>query len=293
MTIYIDAIWLLNFGFDTLLLMWTLLLMKEKLIWWRVILGGLIGSATVWLYITPYAYLLDIFWIKIAISLLMVAMIMSIRKWRKFLVALITFYLVTFLAGGMLFGLHSLLNSHTSMVLESTHANVNLYGDEVSWLFVVAAFPITFILMKVFTRNIKVIQYFAKQQVQAVCEINSYRLPLVGFVDTGNQLTDPLTGTPIVIISIDRLEKILPDEMLRMIRAGLSPESDLPHEWQERMRVIPYKVVGHDRNVMLAFKPDFFEIDGRHCACLIAFTTDRLSNKSQYNAIIHPELMVG
>ncbi len=288
---YIDVVWFLNFCFDALLLLWTSLILKQKIIKWRIAVGGLIGSATVWLFITPFSYLLDNFFIKVAVSLLMV-LINSRLTWRKILQYVCTFYLVTFLAGGLLFGLHNLLNSSVSSDLGSAHSNINLYGDRISWLFVIVAFPLTYILVKLFASNVKLANFFQHQIISAVCQINEMRFEIDGLVDTGNQLIDPVSRAPVVIVSLKGSQAILlPQGVIEMMEKGLVTDAIIPIEWQRRMRVIPYKVVGSDSNVLFAFKPDFFEINQQRRNCLISFTKQKLSSVSHYNAIIHPDLV--
>ncbi len=291
MVVYIDAIWLLNFGFDSLLLLWTGLVLKQKTSLWRILLGGLVGSATVIVYVTPYSYLLDIIAVKIAISVLMILIKCGRVNWRELLKTLTTFYVVTFAAGGMLYGLHSLFSSHVSSTINSAHSSVNLYGDKTSWIFVVTAFPLTYLFIKSFTSNIKVAQFFQQQQVKATCLIDGIQLELDGFIDTGNQLLDPVSRAPIVIISLKDFNKVLPDELGMVLKMGIEKSADLPAIWQNRMRIIPYKVVGNDSKLLVAFKPDSFEINHSQKRCLVSFTEQTLSHQSHYNAIIHPDLI--
>ncbi len=291
MVVYIDAIWLLNFGFDSLLLLWTGLILKQKTSWWRIVLGGLIGSATVIIYVTPYSYLLDIIAVKIGISVLMIVIKCGFVNWRVLLKTLITFYVVTFVAGGMLYGLHSLFSSHVSSTINSAHSSVNLYGDRASWIFVVAAFPLTYLFLKSFSSTIKVAQFFQQQQIKATCLIDGFQLELDGLIDTGNQLSDPVSKAPIVIISLKEFKKTLPDELIAILKMGIGMSADLPELWKNRMRVIPYKVVGNDHSLLVAFKPDSFEINHQQKRCLVSFTEQQLSSQSNYNAIIHPDLM--
>ena len=80
MTIYIDAIWFLNWIFDTSLLIWTAVLLKNQINWIRVVTGGLIGSLIIWLYVTPYSYLADQIWFKCLFSILMVLTAFGFRS---------------------------------------------------------------------------------------------------------------------------------------------------------------------------------------------------------------------
>lgn len=287
---YIDVIWLLNLCFDTLLLIWTAAILKRKFRYWRAFAGGLFGSATVWLYITPYSFLIDIIPIKIGISIVMILIFQGIRHYKSVITNLITFYLVTFLAGGLLYGLHNLISVNTSTVFESTTSNLNLYGDPVSWSFVLLSFPLTFILLKYFSGNIRVIKFNKNHHAKASCQINDIHFELAGLVDTGNQLRDPISRLPVVIVSFEKMGQVLPEQIKDLVDREDVFNLNLDEKWQQKLRVVPYKVVGRSQNILIAFKPDRFVIQDQEKDCLISFTREKLFGHEDLNAILHPDL---
>jgi stage II sporulation protein GA (sporulation sigma-E factor processing peptidase) len=280
----------LNLCFDTLLLIWTAAILKRKFQYRRAFAGGLFGSATVWLYITPYAFLIDIIPIKVVISVLMILIFLGIQRFKTIISNLITFYLVTFLAGGLLYGLHNLFSVNTSSAFKNSTSNLNLYGDQVSWAFILISFPLTFILLKYFSGNLRVLKFNQHHHAKASCQINEICFELAGLIDTGNQLRDPISRLPVVIVSFEKMGQVLPEQIKELIDREDVFNLNLDEKWQQKIRIVPYKVVGNSRNLLIAFKPDSFIIQNQERNCLISFTKEKLFGQEELNAILHPDL---
>lgn len=300
MKIYIDAIWLLNAVFDSLLLCWSALLLKDKVNWIRIFSGGLAGSMIIWLYITPYAYLADQIWLKGCFSFLMVLVSFGFRTPGIFLKRLLTLYAVTFMSGGILLGCYYFFNFKAAGYLNGFASGSGSFGDPVSWLFVILGFPLAWHFTKKHIQVLELANWSDRQSVLLRLVLNGLTIEAKGLVDTGNQLMDPLTGSPVCILSIHGKEKLLPKEVVAMIEKGvenMSLESkELPDGWQEKMRIIPCRVVGEDNQLLIGFKPDalYIDVSGEYkeaSKCVISFTKQQLSSDGNFDAIIHPKLV--
>ncbi len=300
MEIYIDAIWLLNVVFDSLLLVWSALLLREKVNWMRIFGGGLAGSMIIWLYITPYAYLADQIWLKGSFSFVMVLVSFGFRAPGIFLKRLLTLYAVTFMSGGILLGCYYFFNFKAAGYLNGFVSGSGSFGDPVSWIFVIIGFPLAWHFTKKHIQVLELANWSDKQSVLLRIALNGLTFEAKGLVDTGNQLMDPLTGSPVCIISIHGKEKLLPKEVVAVIEKGvenMSMESkELPDGWQGKMRIIPCRVVGEDNQLLIGFKPDalYIEVSGEYkeaSKCVISFTKQQLSSDGNFDAIIHPKLV--
>ena len=71
-------------------------------------------------------------------------------------------------------------------------------------------------------------------------------LELAGLIDSGNQLYDPLTKTPVMIMHISSLEHCLPAWLTEQIYSKTQipqiPEND--SGWATKLRLIPFRAVG-------------------------------------------------
>jgi stage II sporulation protein GA (sporulation sigma-E factor processing peptidase) len=300
MTIYIDAIWFLNWIFDTSLLVWTAVLLKNQIKWIRVITGGLVGSLVVWLYITPYSYLADQIWLKSMVSILMILAAFGFRNIRAFIKKIVTLYAVTFTFGGILLGSHYFFSFKVTEYFNGFTSGSGSFGDPVSWIFVIVGFPLAWHFSKKHINILDLAKWNKEQRVKMFVEINGVSFESEGLVDTGNQLLDPLSGSPVTIISLYGKESLLPAAVTKLVESGLKNMNvdftGFPDGWQEKMRIIPCKVVGNESQLLIAFKPDMLSIQVANeyravHKCLISFTMQQLSGEGLFDSIVHPKMV--
>ncbi|MFK2824915.1 sigma-E processing peptidase SpoIIGA [Bacillus sp. B190/17] len=300
MVLYLDALWLLNLFADSLLLWMTAIFLKRSVKWHRLAIGGLIGSMSILLIITPLAQAAGHPLTKIIISTVMVFAAFGYKRWKYFFVNLMTFYFSTFLTGGMLLGAHYFIQF--DMQLESAFfmAGLQGFGDPISWLFVMFGLPIASYFAKSRAADFQTAKLQYDQLLDVKVAVNGVEFILKGLVDTGNQLQDPISKSPVMFISIAGLEEQLPDEV---VKAADQPETllfqdeQLPPEWMEKMRLIPAKSVGKSHQLLPAFKPDYMEIsNGKNKAvvskALVTFTSMNLSSDDQFSCILHPKMVL-
>ncbi|MBD5070797.1 sigma-E processing peptidase SpoIIGA, partial [Xanthomonas citri pv. citri] len=93
---------------------------------------------------------------------------------------------------------HSLLQSNSIVQNGVMITNQTGFGDPISWLFIVGGFPALWFFSKRRIEDIetKNIQYEERVSVQA--DLGSQTLHVRGLIDSGNQLYDPLTKTPVM-----------------------------------------------------------------------------------------------
>ncbi|WP_158555892.1 sigma-E processing peptidase SpoIIGA [Peribacillus glennii] len=301
MTLYLDVIWLLNWLFDCLLLYWTAILLKKRTKAWRIVLAGLVGSSIILFAFTPYYFLADNVLIKLLISVFMVAAAFGFIRLKVFLKKLASLYLVTFLSGGILLGLHYLFEFKIHSLHPGMAAGINKFGDPVSWTFVIIGFPLAWQFSKRAFAGIEMAKLTYEQLARVFIKIEGFECSMDGLVDSGNQLYDPISRSPVMIVSIEGINKgAIPSDVLDLIG---NPDSILQQEsfqysWSNRMRIVPAKVVGNDHQLLTAIKPDWIKIchDGKEYEVhsgLISFTIQKLSSDRSYDCIIHPKMLTG
>lgn len=300
--IYLDVIWLLNFCFDALLLLLTAFILKRHVKKRRLIGGAFIGSSIVLLMFTPFSPIVEHPAGKLAFSVVIVMVTFGFKRFRYFFQNLFSFYFATFLMGGGIIGAHSLLQSHSVVRNGVMITNQTGFGDPISWLFIVAGFPALWFFSKrriddIETKNI---QYEERVSVQA--DLGGQMLHVRGLIDSGNQLYDPLTKTPVMIIYIDKLEPIFGAAETMIIRNTDPLEAieqlDDSFRFLDKMRLIPYRGVGQQNQFLLCIKPDHVTIMTKEemvsaDKCLIGISTTKLSADGEFDAIIHPKMLSG
>lgn len=202
MTLYLDVIWLLNWSFDCLLLYWTAIILKRRVALWRVCVGGLIGSFIIVLAFTPFYAIADRVYMKILVSLFMVLATFGFNRFNLFMKSVATLYFVTFLSGGILLGLHYLFEFQIVSKDPSQYAGINRFGDPVSWIFVMIGFPLAWQFSKRTLEGMEMTKLTHEQMVSVSVKISDFEGTFNGLVDSGNQLYDPITRSPVMIISL-------------------------------------------------------------------------------------------
>lgn len=109
---------------------------------------------------------------------------------------------------------------------------------------------------------------------------------ITALYDTGNELTDPATGLPVLILEPEAAERLLPPELAWLPReltadnaAALLPR--IPSGLRTRFRLAPYCALGRESGLLLAFRPD--EVRGGP-PLLAAISPNRVSN-GRYDAL--------
>ena len=116
---------------------------------------------------------------------------------------------------------------------------------------------------------------------------------LTALVDTGNTLTDPATGRPVLVAEADCLAPLLPAG----VRLGPEALEDpagalegLEGPWRRRFRLLPYRAVGVERGLLLALRLDKVQVGGEdRGAMLAALSPTPVSDGGNYRALIGPE----
>lgn len=109
---------------------------------------------------------------------------------------------------------------------------------------------------------------------------------ITALCDTGNELLDPATGLPVLILEPSAAERLLPPELSWLPceltadnAAALLPR--IPGGLRLRFRLVPYCALGRESGLLLAFRPD--EVQGSP-PLLAAISPNRVSN-GRYDAL--------
>lgn len=299
MAVYLDIIWLLNFLFDSLLLYLTAIILKRDFQLWRLFIGGFIGSLIIILSITPMNTYIGHPATKLLFSLLMILAVFGYKRFKYFLTGLMTFYLTTFLIGGFLIGTHYFIQFDLNLLSTVFLGNVKGFGDPISWLFVVLGFPLAWHFSKKNFDRMETTKIQYEHLVQIEICFNKETYQFKGLIDSGNQLYDPLSKAPVMFVSIKKRLEEIPKELIKITEYSeqiiMGVESISP-EWENRMRIVPYKVMGRDHQLIIALKPEQILIYQNEEIIkvekgLVSFTMQQLSSDDAFECIVHPKMI--
>lgn len=109
-------------------------------------------------------------------------------------------------------------------------------------------------------------------------------------VDTGNGLCDPVSGQPALLLDRRAAARVLPTEAavpLAGLRDGNAPAvlAALPGSCRTQFRLLPYRAVGMESGLLLAFRPARATCDGKPWTGLAAISPGRVA-EGAYEGLI-------
>ncbi|SMF07383.1 sigma-E processing peptidase SpoIIGA [Paenibacillus barengoltzii] len=304
LVVYIDLIFLMNLLIDASLLLVTAWMRKQKVVLWRLALSAVVGAMYVVMMFLPELSFLYTFLVKFLFSVVMLWVAFGFGSLQNYLRNMGAFYIVNFAAAGGILGVHYLLQDSGEIwsgIWYSASGGLS-FSLKIGVLFILVCF---FAVLYGFKRVIdarqrqeRIRSFLADLEVR----VGDTAITCTGLIDTGNQLSDPLSRLPVTVMEAVLWEQVLPpsyrgklaDERADNLILQLTEAGDFP--WPERLRLVPYRGINKGTQFMLALKPDevTVRLDGkeyRSSRVLIGLDGGRLSTEGTYQAIVHPALV--
>jgi stage II sporulation protein GA (sporulation sigma-E factor processing peptidase) len=289
--VYVDMLFLINFVMDFVVLWAAARLAQVRASLWRLALAAVLGALYSVLVLLPVFENLSRMEMKFFVSLGMAVIAYYPLPWKKFGQAVLYFYFVAFTMGGAVLGF-MYFSSSSSLI-----ANLPLH-----YLWLAVALITAGVLGKYGIAYIKknLLQDLLKVPVEICIHGKSFKV--TGLVDTGNQLLDPLTRSPVVIVEYSVLKPYLPLELKNIIDKNgdvdLAKLTEVvPAEGNTlSVRLIPFTTIGKRHGMLVGFRPDkitVFTGDQQICKTdvVIGIYNRRLSPQGSYRALLHPDLI--
>ena len=278
--IYVDTLFLLNALVDYLLLLCSARLAGEPLSRLRFALGAALGGGYAVAIFLPGLGFLEHPLCRLAAAALMVLAAFggSRRLGRQ---TAIFFALSCAFAGGVL--AVSLLGGQGL----SLNRGVVYSGMDLKIVLLSAAgcyAALSLLLQKVVKHT-----SFTGELKQVRLELGERAVELTALTDTGNTLTDPVTGRGVMVAEGARLGPLFPPEGRPDSQALRDPAGALERLTGAggRFRLLPYRSVGVDRGLLLAVRVDRAVVDGAdRGAMVVALSPNPVSDGGGYTALL-------
>lgn len=302
MVVYVDLIFLLNLLINLATLKTTAWIRKTRMTHWRALSAALLGALYVVMMFFPVLSFLFTFIIKCIISVLMIFTAFGFGSLQHFLRNFGVFYLVNFAAAGGIFALHYFMQSSHEVMngILFTQSGGLRFELKIGGLFVLFSFPFMISFYRKIFRSEKTRAEMSTYLAEAEVYIGEHYSICMGLIDTGNQLYDPLTRTPVMIMEASQWKDVIPDSWMKRIEADSSEQivevvGKEDFIWQDRLRIVPFKGIQNGTQFMLAVKPDKVVINQQderfeETKVLIGLKGSKLCSDGSYQAIIHPAL---
>ena len=270
-TVYADVLLALNFFINYFLLLSVGRIMRAPVSRTRICLGAAFGAAcSLTLFLPPVGLAAGCI-LKMTISSVMVLIAFRLKSVKAFGHTLLVTCAVTFGFGGAMLALW-LAFAPRGMVYRNGTVYFSL-SPEFVMAVTVACYSIITLAGKI-CRRLELRGGECRAVIRCEGAVRSLRL----LCDSGNLLTEPFSGLPVVIVRRNALGRTLPE--------------GFPEQSGVKFRVIPYSAVGGD-GLLCAFRPESVEIrlDRRRqrVECYVA-VTDKLE-PCDYDGIINPKIL--
>lgn len=265
-TLYLDVIFLTAFLLDFTVLFFFGKLFSFEVKGIRLLLGAFIGGIFEILpWVLPFTIpmLLRIPIIYIGIPILQLLLTYLLKRWQDFVKGILFYYGIVFLMGGLLEWLMRKLPG----VFQSKYNLLLLCGAII--------FLLLFFMKckEILYEQLKISDTYLAVQLL----IGDKKISCMGLMDTGNQLFDPISKKPVIII-----------ERRLLAENEIKPELN-------RYRLIPYKSVGKQDGLLEGFVAEKLLIEEKkHIRVIekvvVGIYDGELSKDRAYEVILNPML---
>jgi len=297
-TVYLDQVFLGNLIMNYIILWVAARLSRIPAGAGRLAGGATLGAAYSLALFTPgNSFLLSV-WFKIVASLLIVIATFAPVQPQKFLACLGSFYLTSFILGGLVFGMIFFIQPVQTYDLGSTR----MINSGYFWpgllsglaVFGAAGKGVSALLRSRMLENLfKLVILIKSQGVQVQVD---------ALLDTGNQLRDPVTKQAVIVVEYGVLKPLLPVEMQVLFDEMREPDvwhilgSLGENPWRSRFNVIPFNSLGRTNGLMVGFRPDevivmHHQRPVRINKAVIAIYHKKMDSGGSYHALMHPDLL--
>jgi len=301
--VYVDVLFLRELLVDGAILLTTAWARHIKAKPWRILAASALGACYVLLMFFPQLSFMFTLVVKLLISFFMVWIAYGFSSVQHYIRNIAAFYAVNFVAAGAVLGIYYLFMQGSGEVWRT----IALVGGsmqvelKMGLVYFFAAFCLGLYLYRAVLAQKRERELVHTHIAEVKVTIDERVQACTGLIDTGNQLYDPLTRTPVMIMEAAEWIDVFPDNWLSVIQSGdvdklLAGMNAETFPWQHRLRLVPYRGVNRGAQFMLALKPDLVQIvyEGQVFEThkvLIGLDGGKLAADGAYQAIVHPSLV--
>lgn len=254
MTLYLDLIFFINFGFDLLLLLSVSILLRRNAKIWKIISGAFIGSMSIFILFIKINSV-ELFIIKFIISVLMIIISFGYKDIRYTLKNLLYLYISSILLGGFLYYLNVEFSYKQEGLIFYHH------GLSIIYILLVILSPI--IIYTYVRQGLKLKNHYTNYYEVELFLTETQKINLTGFLDTGNKLIDPFFKRPVILVNYNYLSYDVDN-----LKTILVPYRTVNNNGLLKC-IIPYKIIikgiGAKTNFLVGIMHEETGIDGVNC----------------------------
>ncbi|HOV79771.1 MAG TPA: sigma-E processing peptidase SpoIIGA [Bacillota bacterium] len=297
-TVYIDQVFLGNLVINYAILWGAAKLSRIPARPGRIFAGAGLGALYSLALFFPGKNLLFSVWFKIASSVIITAVAFVPLPPGKFLACLGCFYLTSFALGGLIFGMIFFIQSGRA----ASYPGIEKAVSEYFWPGLVAGLAAFWAAGKGIAAMIKRGVFENLFKMSLCIKSGGGQVNVEAFLDTGNRLKDPLTGSPVIVVEYGVIKPLLPAEVKAFFEGGGEPDV-----WQvlsslgesrlaSRFSAVPFRSLGRVDGLLVGFRPDevIIERGGRGdkiVKAVVAVYHKKIDPSGSCQALLNPDLL--
>lgn len=284
MEYYLEYIFAENFFIDFILLYMTGNLIKRKIIYKRIAVSSFIGAVYVIMVALINREFLKFFIVKFSVSILMIIIAYDAKGIITYIRIILCFYIVSFIMAGIV----------TSLAYFAF--------DRVSISIIVVSMFFVFLFIKFLFYEIKTRKEKNNYMREVVIRLGDKIKILKAYIDTGNELMEPLLQKPVIIVNINSIKEIIGEDFTEKVLEfynfkNISYDKIFQEEYCDfRIRVIKYNTISTRDERMLCIIPDEIIIVSEDKNILkvdavIGINPQKISQNDDYEALLFKKLL--
>ncbi len=284
MSVYIEYVLLDNLVINTLLLICVRNTLKIKTNRFRIFLSALFG--TIVACVLPLFSLPNIvlIFLKIALGLIMLLIFAKFLRLKEYLFAFFLFIIYTLVLGGACIATLLLFGVSIEDLAGGSYDAIVPVG--VILLIVGVYVHLLITVAKYLTRKKEMLPFL--RSVELV--INNKTLKFMAYLDSGNKLYDAKSGLPVIILSVNGLEKYYCKETIESLLLNQKAEGF------SGVHAINYSTISGEAKKMIAFnaeKLSIFYQDKEYTTnkFVVGITYKKFNDAVNYDMLLSPSVM--
>lgn len=275
-TVYVDVLVSVNIIIDYFLLYASAVIAGRKKERIRLCLAALLGGAgALYIFLPSMPAAINIIF-TLGLSVLMTLTAFGFGGKSAFFRTLIVLYALSAAYSGLMLLLWNFCSARNLSV------NNGIVYINIDPALLILATIIIYAVTSLFSGRLR-----SRNMHRTACTVtvfgNGKQADLDGLIDTGNVLTEPFSGLPVIIAERSRLQGIIPEAVLNAASGNFNTAA--PHG---SIRIIPFRTAGGN-GLYTAYRPERIDITsgGRKYSHIKAYIA--LSDSTDSTAIVNPD----
>lgn len=209
MCVYVDILIILNTIVNYFILLAVDKILRIHSKRWRVLLGGAVGGvSSLLLFIENLGIIMTL--LKIATAIIMTAITFGVKPAKRLVKSIFLLFAITFLFGGVMFAIYMFFDKDVLI-----YSNGIVYFD-IDLTFLIICTVISYVVITIISKITDKKAPKSKEYYVTV-ENAGKTISCTALMDTGNNLREPFSGFPVIMLDKELFNRLFVEDKIRLI----------------------------------------------------------------------------